>query len=76
MDGVGDAALGEWFQDGVAVRSVVHLRRRLSVSECIEYGLSMRDLRGTPEGNRRIRGVLQRRPELRRLAISIGEFQP
>ena len=53
LDGVGDAALGEWVsdtasQDGLAF---VHLRRRLSVSEASAVGQAI-DYRQTPTHHR------------------------
>ena len=74
LEGVGDPALGEWRQDGVVARSVIHLRRRLSTAECITHGLAVRDLRGTPEGDKRLRWLFQQHPHLRFLAQEIGEF--
>lgn len=47
LDGVGDASLGEWHEQGH--NDVFHIRRRLSKSEQKERGLTMIDIRGTPD---------------------------
>jgi hypothetical protein len=74
LEGVGDATLGEWRQAGVVAHQVSHLRRRLSTKECIEYGLAMLDLRGTQDGEKRLRWLFQQYPHLRHVARAIGEF--
>lgn len=71
LEGVGDAALGEWTEDGPAF----HLRRRLSVAEVIASGLVMRDFRGTVEGAGLLLKLFQQVPALRVLAIKVGEFR-
>lgn len=48
---VGDAALGEWLQQGV---DAWHLRRRVSADEAHRWELSVRDVRGTAEAARRL----------------------
>jgi len=48
--GVGDAALGEWEQEG---RTAFHVRRRLSVDEEAAVGPVV-DVRGTPEAEARL----------------------
>lgn len=67
----GDAALGEWREHGNAV---FHLRRRLSDQECALAGLSVRDLRGTDEGQRRLRRLFKEAPRLEAIARQIGEL--
>lgn len=74
LEGVGDATLGEWRQTGVVAHQVSHLRRRLSHQECIAHGLAVRDLRGTQEGEKRLRWLFQQHPHLRYMAQAIGEF--
>lgn len=69
--GVGDASLGEWRLD---TGRAFHLRRRLSVNEEAAHSLVMRDLRGTAEGVKRLRGLFAQHPLLRRHAVSIGEI--
>lgn len=55
IQGVGNAALGEWEEyTGVAF----HVRRRLSASECESVGPVV-DVRGTPEAERRYRRVVR-----------------
>lgn len=71
LDGVGDAALGEWRTPGEVA---YHVRRRLSTAEAIGAGLSVRDLRGTPEGVGRLRKLLTQCPYLRPHAVQIGEL--
>jgi hypothetical protein len=61
---VGDASLGEWWEEGE--NGVVHLRRRLSAAEQEAYGvLHVRDIRGTREERIRLAVVMDARPELR-----------
>jgi hypothetical protein len=55
LEGVGDAALGEWFEVG---QVAVHLRRRLSAEEQKRVG-DVIDVRGTPEAERRLARVRQ-----------------
>jgi hypothetical protein len=49
LEGVGDAARGEWEEMG---RSAFHLRRRLSAEEETAIGPAV-DVRGTAEADRR-----------------------
>lgn len=52
LRGVGDAALGEWREVGDAA---IHLRRRLTAAEMVAGGIAeVCDVRGTPEGTRRL----------------------
>lgn len=67
LQGVGDAALGEWEEMG---KSAFHLRRRLSVAEQIEAALSMRDIRRTDEGVRRAREICMIVPQVAKIASS------
>lgn len=51
LQGVGDAALGEWEERGTAF----HLRRRLTVREMAQGGIvAVCDVRGTDEGRLRV----------------------
>ena len=52
LAGVGDASLGEWIEAGGS--GVVHVRRRLSGREARNRGLTVRDIRGTAEEQRRL----------------------
>lgn len=61
--GVGDAKLGEWWEDGS--RTIMHLRRRLSVSEA--QGFVLRDIRGTAEEHERMATLLAEAPILAQL---------
>jgi hypothetical protein len=63
LNGVGDAALGEWRERGHG--GTVHLRRRLTDEE--RDGLGVRDIRGTDEERRRFRALLREAPHLRGL---------
>jgi len=63
LQGVGDAALGEWREAGHG--GVVHIRRRLALGEADH--LVVRDIRGTAEQRMRIRALLRDAPHLRRL---------
>lgn len=54
LDGVGDASLGEWIEDGSEGSGVVHVRRRLSTREAGNHGLVVRDIRWTEEERRRL----------------------
>jgi hypothetical protein len=56
--GVGDAALGEWEQ---ATEKAFHLRRRLSVQEAELVGPAV-DVRGTRDGQNRVRAMQLRMP--------------
>lgn len=58
LRGVGDAALGEWFE----IATAVHVRRRLSASEA--QGFTLRDIRGTPEEAARRAALLADAPHL------------
>lgn len=58
LSGVGDDLAGEWLERS---DRAVHLRRRLSAREAAQFGLVMRDIRGTPEAEVRLaplRGIL------------------
>jgi hypothetical protein len=57
LEGVGDASLGEWRELGAPGSGVVHIRRRLSSREQGNSGLRMRDVRDTPEADRRLEVV-------------------
>lgn len=63
LDGVGDAALGEWVEHGGG--GTVHLRRRVSVDEQERVG-DVRDIRGTTEERVRVRVLLNDAPHLLR----------
>ena len=64
LNGVGDASLGEWVEAGE--RGVFHVRRRLSAAEQEEFGIPVvRDVRGTPEYEGRLVGLLRDAPYLR-----------
>lgn len=52
LEGVGDAALGEWEE---WTGRAYHVRRRLTADECA--GLTVVDIRGTPEAERRFSAV-------------------
>lgn len=61
--GVGDPALGEWQERG---ETAYHVRRRLSEDEVrLARGLTVRDVRGTPEERRRMAELLAEAPQLR-----------
>jgi len=64
LNGVGDAGLGEWTEDA---RVAFHLRRRLTPVEAATTGPVI-DVRGTPEGARRVRALLQAAPHLHTMA--------
>ena len=66
LDGVGDAALGEWTEQ----HGAIHVRRRLSLREQIEFGLTLVDVRGTDDGVQRVRKMIQVVPRVRRIAMS------
>lgn len=53
LNGVGDAALGEWGEEG---QRAYHLRRRLSAEEAKSTGQPL-DIRGTKEGELRFESV-------------------
>ncbi len=55
LRGVGDTD-HEWVERGTIA---MHLRRRLSFAERSATGLVMRDIRGTPEADRRLAAVRQ-----------------
>lgn len=58
LNGVGDPSLGEWEEAGK--RGVYHVRRRLSAAEQAEFGIPVvRDVRGTPEYEERLVGLLR-----------------
>jgi hypothetical protein len=50
LGGVGDASLGEWRE---WTGKAFHIRRRLSAAEERRSGLTVVDVRGTPEAARR-----------------------
>ena len=54
LEEVGDSSLGEWIEDGTVDTRVVHVRRRLSSREAGNRGIVVRDIRGTPEEERRL----------------------
>lgn len=65
LQGIGDAALGEWRERG-SRRGIVHIRRRLTAAEReVAGGLGVRDVRGTVEERLRIRDLLRDAPHLR-----------
>jgi hypothetical protein len=64
LEGVGDATLGEWHEQGA---TAYHVRRRLSAAECEQTGLVMRDIRGTPEERQRMATVFREVPQLQAL---------
>lgn len=50
LTGVGSATHGEWWEDPPPPEAVaVHLRRRLSPEEQVEFGVYVRDIRGSVE---------------------------
>lgn len=53
LHGVGDPALGQWWEDG---EIAVHLRRRLTEAEAAQVGPVV-DVRGTWEGRKRMQRV-------------------
>jgi hypothetical protein len=59
LDGLGDAALGEWTEDAPRV---FHLRRRLTVSEAARVGPVV-DVRGTSDARERVRQLTKVLPE-------------
>jgi hypothetical protein len=63
LEGVGDASLGEWREEGSPGSDVVHIRRRLSRREAMNRGLIVRDIRGTNEERARL-GVVERELQL------------
>ena len=50
LEGVGDASLGEWRETG---EKAFHVRRRLSAAEQERTGLTVADIRRTPEAAER-----------------------
>jgi hypothetical protein len=63
LQGVGQAALGEWREHG---QRAVHIRRRLSDEERERAGgLGTRDIRGTAEEEQRFHALLADAPHLR-----------
>lgn len=62
LDGVGDATLGEWIEEGQRA-PIMHLKRRVSEAEADLVG-GIRDIRGTPELKRRARELLRAAPHL------------
>jgi hypothetical protein len=50
LEGVGDASLGEWREPG---EKAFHVRRRLSAAEQKRTGLTVADIRRTPEAAER-----------------------
>lgn len=63
LEGVGDAGLGEWQAAGGS--GVWHVRRRLTLLEVLQHALTMRDIRGTAEEQRRLEVVWREVPQLR-----------
>jgi hypothetical protein len=77
LEGVGDAALGEWVQvgnPGPNGSRIVHVRRRLSLQEQIGSALSVVDMRNTKQGTDRVRKLCEQYPSLLQLARRIGEY--
>ena len=65
LTGVGDRALGEWYERGL---TAYHLRRRLSDEErAYAGGLEVRDIRGTEEEAGRLVRLFDEAPHLRGL---------
>jgi hypothetical protein len=65
LRGVGDETLGEWLQDGIK-DGVVHLLRRLSLAEQVEFAVPQPvDIRGTDQERERIASVYSEAPYLR-----------
>lgn len=63
LDGVGDATLGEWEEEGH--HGVFHVRRRLSEAEQDAFEIwQVRDIRGTEEEVERLRRLLAFAPHL------------
>jgi hypothetical protein len=56
---VGDAALGEWREQ---TDYTVQLRRRLTMQEQLQYGIELRDIRGTDEERNRLDMVFDALP--------------
>lgn len=67
LDGVGDEALGQWEQGG---ELALHIRRRLSLVEQIEAGLSMRDIRKTQEAMNRVQLLIADVPQVAQFAYA------
>lgn len=64
LKGVGDAALGEWKEDGTR-GYIVHVKRRLTDLERQEFGVPEPiDIRGTSEEEARIAAVYAEAPGL------------
>ena len=77
LSGVGDASLGEWTQRGglgPTGAHVWHVRRRLSAEEQERTGLHVIDMRNTEQGRARVRSILLAQPQLKRIAVKIGEW--
>ncbi len=53
LDGLGDASLGEWVEEG---ERAVHVRRRLTATEAVPIG-EVVDVRGTPDAATRVRAL-------------------
>jgi hypothetical protein len=67
LEGVGDASLGEW-EDWTG--RAFHVRRRLTDAECA--GLTVLDIRGTPEAHRRF-AVVRRFLPASQLPMAVSE---
>lgn len=65
LTGVGDPGAGEWVE---YTGKAFHLRRRLSAGEQRHVG-EVVDVRGTPEGERRLAVVMRERPEIPEAAL-------
>lgn len=63
LEDVGDAAKGEWVEEGIR-RPLMHLKRRLSDAEDELVG-GIKDLRGSKEQRVRVRELLVAAPRLR-----------
>lgn len=69
LEGVGDAALGEWREKGMAF----HIRRRLTADELKLAGnLTVRDIRGTTEEKKRFALLFADAPHLRAALKAFG----
>jgi hypothetical protein len=64
IEDAGDISLGQWIEEFTAV----HVRRRLSMREQIESGLTMIDIRGTPEAKIRASKIVRVVPRIRLMA--------
>lgn len=58
LEGLGDADLGEWVEEGSLA---LHVRRRLSEDEARGIGPAL-DIRGTPDARERVRRLVGQIP--------------